>query len=187
MTEYHDDAKYRPKRYQSIGKLFRRRIPIVSWLPKYDADQAVSDLIAGVTVGLTVMPQGLAYATLAGLEPQVRQIYTRIIEIIQLCYSVKLECIFFNFMYQTSILQPIFLCAYTLYVRTNPTIITRIALIIQINHSSSKPCYHFCVCIFINLPCSDIILKLTVLNKNKNSNFYGVSNLQNLNTYLSWY
>lgn len=77
MSEYHDDAKYRPKRYQSIGKLFKKRLPIVSWLPKYDTDQAVSDLIAGVTVGLTVIPQGLAYATLAGLEPQVRQIYTR--------------------------------------------------------------------------------------------------------------
>lgn len=78
MSEYRcGDAKYRPKRYQSIGKLFKKRIPIVSWLPKYDADQAVSDLIAGVTVGLTVIPQGLAYATLAGLEPQVRIIYTR--------------------------------------------------------------------------------------------------------------
>jgi len=70
MSEYSGEAKYRPKRYQSIGKLFKKRVPIISWLPKYDADQAVSDLIAGVTVGLTVMPQGLAYATLAGLEPQ---------------------------------------------------------------------------------------------------------------------
>lgn len=79
MTEYHGEAKYRPKRYQYIGKLLKKRIPIVSWLPKYDADQAVSDLIAGVTVGLTVMPQGLAYATLAGLEPQVRQTYIYIL------------------------------------------------------------------------------------------------------------
>lgn len=28
-------------------------------------------MIAGFTVGLTVMPQALAYATIAGLEPQV--------------------------------------------------------------------------------------------------------------------
>lgn len=76
MSEYNGEAKYRPKRYQSIAKLFKKRVPIVSWLPKYDADQAVSDLVAGVTVGLTVMPQGLAYATLAGLEPQVSQTYT---------------------------------------------------------------------------------------------------------------
>ena len=30
----------------------------------------MSDLIAGVTVGLTVIPQGIAYAIVAGLEPQ---------------------------------------------------------------------------------------------------------------------
>lgn len=42
----------------------------MEWLPKYDYDQFFHDVIAGITVGLTVMPQGLAYATLAGLEPQ---------------------------------------------------------------------------------------------------------------------
>ncbi|KAJ8667345.1 hypothetical protein QAD02_009007 [Eretmocerus hayati] len=53
-----------------LGSLFRRRMPILAWLPAYDSDKFISDAIAGVTVGLTVMPQGLAYATLAGLEPQ---------------------------------------------------------------------------------------------------------------------
>lgn len=48
-----------------------QRVSILSWLQNYDTDSAISDLIAGVTVGLTVMPQSLAYATLAGLEPQV--------------------------------------------------------------------------------------------------------------------
>nr|CAD7264387.1 unnamed protein product [Timema shepardi] len=55
----------------TLRKAVRRNIPILTWLPKYNLDTFVSDLIAGVTVGLTVMPQGLAYATLAGLEPQV--------------------------------------------------------------------------------------------------------------------
>ncbi|KAL1377277.1 hypothetical protein pipiens_016370 [Culex pipiens pipiens] len=45
-------------------------IPGVRWLRGYSARFAVADLIAGITVGLTVLPQGLAYATLAGLEPQ---------------------------------------------------------------------------------------------------------------------
>nr|CAD7440335.1 unnamed protein product [Timema bartmani] len=54
----------------TLRKAVRRNIPILTWLPKYNLDTFVSDLIAGVTVGLTVMPQGLAYATLAGLEPQ---------------------------------------------------------------------------------------------------------------------
>lgn len=30
-----------------------------------------SDFIAGLTVAMTVIPQGLAYSTLAGLPPQV--------------------------------------------------------------------------------------------------------------------
>ncbi|GAB1859022.1 Sodium-independent sulfate anion transporter [Camponotus japonicus] len=53
-----------------LRKLASRRVPILAWLPKYDSEKFFSDFIAGVTVGLTVMPQGLAYATLAGLEPQ---------------------------------------------------------------------------------------------------------------------
>ncbi|KAF6201239.1 hypothetical protein GE061_005686 [Apolygus lucorum] len=50
--------------------MVRNRVPILNWLPKYNTDIAVADLIAGVTVGLTVMPQALAYAALAGLPPQ---------------------------------------------------------------------------------------------------------------------
>lgn len=92
-AEYRGDAKYRPKRYQFVGKLFRKRLPIVSWLPKYDADQAVSDLIAGVTVGLTVMPQGLAYATLAGLEPQVSGERSSNLSIFILIFVRKHTCI----------------------------------------------------------------------------------------------
>ncbi|EFN82619.1 sodium-independent sulfate anion transporter [Harpegnathos saltator] len=53
-----------------LGRLASRRVPIITWLPKYNTEKFLSDAIAGVTVGLTVMPQGLAYATLAGLEPQ---------------------------------------------------------------------------------------------------------------------
>jgi hypothetical protein len=47
------------------------RVPILTWAPRYGSDKLISDAIAGITVGLTVMPQALAYATLAGLEPQV--------------------------------------------------------------------------------------------------------------------
>jgi hypothetical protein len=46
------------------------RVPILTWAPRYGSDKLISDAIAGITVGLTVMPQALAYATLAGLEPQ---------------------------------------------------------------------------------------------------------------------
>ncbi|XP_033160778.1 sodium-independent sulfate anion transporter isoform X2 [Drosophila mauritiana] len=54
----------------SLRKWGYRLLPGLKWLHGYTGQDAVSDLIAGVTVGLTVLPQGLAYATLAGLEPQ---------------------------------------------------------------------------------------------------------------------
>lgn len=54
----------------SLRKWGYRLLPGLKWLHGYTGQDAVADLIAGVTVGLTVLPQGLAYATLAGLEPQ---------------------------------------------------------------------------------------------------------------------
>lgn len=52
-------------------KLLYKRLPILRWLPQYNADDAVGDLVAGITVGLTVIPQALAYAGIAGLQPEV--------------------------------------------------------------------------------------------------------------------
>lgn len=46
-----------------------KRLPICKWLPKYSLEDATGDLIAGITVGLTVIPQALAYAGIAGLDP----------------------------------------------------------------------------------------------------------------------
>lgn len=59
------------KRQTRCKRILNKRIPITKWLPEYNSDKAVADLIAGITVGLTVIPQALAYATLAGLDPQV--------------------------------------------------------------------------------------------------------------------
>lgn len=53
-----------------LKSFFIHRIPILQWAPKYNSKKLLSDCIAGFTVGLTVMPQALAYATLGGLDPQ---------------------------------------------------------------------------------------------------------------------
>ncbi|GLV44590.1 Epidermal stripes and patches [Carabus blaptoides fortunei] len=45
-------------------------MPILQWLPKYDGQTALADFIAGITVGLTLIPQSIAYAALANLSPQ---------------------------------------------------------------------------------------------------------------------
>ena len=49
---------------------WRKRFPITKWLPQYSLSKLQSDFIAGVTVGLMVIPQGLAYANIAELPPQ---------------------------------------------------------------------------------------------------------------------
>ena len=56
-------------------KQLYKKVPILDWLPKYDVQTGVSDLIAGVTVGLTVIPQGIAYALIAKLPPQVKYFF----------------------------------------------------------------------------------------------------------------
>ncbi|XP_006812802.1 sodium-independent sulfate anion transporter-like [Saccoglossus kowalevskii] len=48
----------------------KSKFPITQWLPKYKPKWLISDFIAGITVGLTVLPQGLAYATVAKLPLQ---------------------------------------------------------------------------------------------------------------------
>ncbi|XP_041641048.1 sodium-independent sulfate anion transporter isoform X1 [Cheilinus undulatus] len=45
-------------------------LPILSWLPRYNLKWLKMDLLAGVTVGLTCVPQVLAYAEIAGLPVQ---------------------------------------------------------------------------------------------------------------------
>ncbi|EDW25046.1 GL23059 [Drosophila persimilis] len=47
-----------------------RRIYILSWIRNYDRERAFADLIAGITLGLTIIPQSIAYAALAGLSSE---------------------------------------------------------------------------------------------------------------------
>ncbi|KAM8945313.1 sodium-independent sulfate anion transporter [Pelodytes ibericus] len=48
----------------------QKRLPIVHWLPHYSLQWLQLDVISGLTVGLTVVPQALAYAEVAGLPVQ---------------------------------------------------------------------------------------------------------------------
>ncbi|XP_074176022.1 sodium-independent sulfate anion transporter [Rhinolophus sinicus] len=48
----------------------QRWLPILAWLPHYSLQWLKMDVIAGLSVGLTVIPQALAYAEVAGLPPQ---------------------------------------------------------------------------------------------------------------------
>ena len=51
-------------------KSFRSYVPILNWLPGYDRGWLRLDLIAGLTLAALVVPEGMAYAPLAGMPPQ---------------------------------------------------------------------------------------------------------------------
>ncbi|PQJ68600.1 MULTISPECIES: SulP family inorganic anion transporter [Polaribacter] len=47
----------------------KKIIPILEWLPNYNRSLFKGDLLAGITVGIILIPQGIAYALIAGLPP----------------------------------------------------------------------------------------------------------------------
>ena len=50
-------------------KYLKQFFPILSWGRSYPTTSLKGDLLAGVTVGVFLIPQGMAYAMLAGLPP----------------------------------------------------------------------------------------------------------------------
>ena len=48
---------------------FESYFPIVSWIKSYSKKELKSDFAAGLTVGVMLIPQGMAYAMIAGLPP----------------------------------------------------------------------------------------------------------------------
>ncbi len=48
---------------------FKQFLPILQWLPSYNKTYFRSDLLAGLTVAVLLVPQGMAYALLAGMPP----------------------------------------------------------------------------------------------------------------------
>ena len=56
-------------------------LPVLSWLPSYSREDLAGDGLAGLIVAIMLVPQGMAYALLAGLPPQVR-LYASIVPLI---------------------------------------------------------------------------------------------------------
>lgn len=47
----------------------RSFFPFLTWLPSYNKRYLTEDALAGLTVGIVLIPQGMAYAMIAGLPP----------------------------------------------------------------------------------------------------------------------
>ncbi|KAF5845091.1 hypothetical protein GGP41_001240 [Bipolaris sorokiniana] len=52
-----------------VAEYFRQVFPSARWIRRYNLHWLAGDAIAGITVGLVVVPQGVAYALLARLSP----------------------------------------------------------------------------------------------------------------------
>ena len=59
----------------------KKWIPIVHWLPKYQRNDLRGDIAAGLTVAVMLVPQGMAYAMLAGL-PLIVGLYASIVPLL---------------------------------------------------------------------------------------------------------
>ncbi|KAL8382570.1 hypothetical protein RB595_006379 [Gaeumannomyces hyphopodioides] len=55
---------------QDVKSYVRSLFPFIDWIFHYNLTWLVGDLIAGITVGFVVVPQGMAYAGLAQLPPE---------------------------------------------------------------------------------------------------------------------
>ncbi|XP_012493323.1 PREDICTED: solute carrier family 26 member 6 isoform X2 [Propithecus coquereli] len=56
--------------YARARALLLQRLPVLVWLPRYPVrDWLLGDLLSGLSVAIMQLPQGLAYALLAGLPP----------------------------------------------------------------------------------------------------------------------
>lgn len=69
----------------SLGSAAKRllydTVPALTWLPKITRDTLKSDVIAGLTVGVMLIPQSMSYASIAGLEYKYG-LYTSVVPLI---------------------------------------------------------------------------------------------------------
>ncbi|HHZ81665.1 MAG TPA: sulfate permease, partial [Flavobacteriales bacterium] len=65
--------------------MIKQLLPILSWLPNYAKKDFIADMPAGITVGIMLVPQGMAYALIAGL-PMEYGLYASLVP--QIIYAI---------------------------------------------------------------------------------------------------
>src|ERR1041385_2650116 len=66
MDEVRRSSPHRTGRIFTMQKI-KSYIPITEWLPRYQSKHFKWDLVAGITLAFFVLPESMAYATLAGV------------------------------------------------------------------------------------------------------------------------
>ncbi|MDX1409430.1 MAG: SulP family inorganic anion transporter, partial [Saprospiraceae bacterium] len=61
--------------------VWRRAFPFLDWAAGYPARHLKPDLLAGITVAVVLVPQGMAYALLAGL-PAIYGLYASLVPLV---------------------------------------------------------------------------------------------------------
>lgn len=59
----------------AAAEYLMEKLPIIQWLPRYNPKWLVNDFIAGITVGVMFVPQGISYAKIATI-PVVHGLYS---------------------------------------------------------------------------------------------------------------
>jgi sulfate transporter 4 len=62
------DSDSERKQQSPLWRLLVNSMPVISWLPQLRPRVIRSDIIAGLTVGVMVIPQSMSYANIAGLD-----------------------------------------------------------------------------------------------------------------------
>ncbi len=69
--KFREWVKHRFRQTCTTDQLYRR-LPFLQWSRTYSLSSAFSDAMAGVTVALTAIPQGIAYGAVAGVPVEVQ-------------------------------------------------------------------------------------------------------------------
>lgn len=70
---------------QRVSDFFVSLFPLITWLPRYNFGWLTGDVIAGLTVGMVLVPQGMSYAQLATLPPEYG-LYSSFVGVLIYCF-----------------------------------------------------------------------------------------------------